>query len=237
MARHSTVARCGARAGHRRNAAAQHVRPPAKLDDVEVAARYLPGTQVRPAAGTTSSSSRGDSSASSSATSCCGHDGSDTRSHSSMSIQRRPCCCSTGSSTVSLIRRLRRSPIVVLDPGGLRCRYVISRASPADRETGRREPHEFLDGGRALPLCVDGGADFTPGVCMLEPGSTLLHTDGLVDGAIDPSIKGSRHCAWRRNKRPSTPTRSSTTLGMGILWRRAGRRCRTPRRPTCRGWL
>ena len=79
---------------------------------------------------------------------------------------------------------------VVLDPGGLRCRYVVA-GHPPPIVIGPEGTARFLDGGRALPLGVDGGADFTPGVCMLEPGSTLLlYTDGLVERRDRPLDQG-----------------------------------------------
>jgi GAF domain-containing protein/anti-sigma regulatory factor (Ser/Thr protein kinase) len=94
---------------------------------------------------------------------------------------------------------------VVLDPGGLRCRYVVA-GHPPPILVGPDGSARFLDEGRALPLGVDGAAVFPPGICMLEPGSTLLlYTDGLVERRDRPLDQGLEALRLVTERGPTDP--------------------------------
>jgi serine phosphatase RsbU (regulator of sigma subunit)/anti-sigma regulatory factor (Ser/Thr protein kinase) len=70
---------------------------------------------------------------------------------------------------------------LVLDVAGRQCRYVVA-GHPPPLLVGRDGAATYLDGGRSLPLGVDGDAPVEVADATLETGATIvLYTDGLVE--------------------------------------------------------
>jgi serine/threonine-protein kinase RsbW len=96
---------------------------------------------------------------------------------------------------------------LVVDVQTRHCRYVVAGHPPPllVHPTG---PAEYLDGGRSLPLGVDGDAPVDVGEVSLEAGSTiLLYTDGLVerrDASLDVGLEQVRETAGSVNASPDT---------------------------------
>jgi serine phosphatase RsbU (regulator of sigma subunit)/anti-sigma regulatory factor (Ser/Thr protein kinase) len=69
----------------------------------------------------------------------------------------------------------------VLDVTGRHCRYVVA-GHPPPLLVGRDGTAVYLEGGRSLPLGVDGEAAVEVADAILETGATIiLYTDGLVE--------------------------------------------------------
>ncbi len=70
---------------------------------------------------------------------------------------------------------------LVVDPRTRHLRYVVA-GHPPPLVLAPDGSTRFLEGGRTLPIGVDGSASFETGAAELEEGSTIiLYTDGLVE--------------------------------------------------------
>jgi serine phosphatase RsbU (regulator of sigma subunit)/anti-sigma regulatory factor (Ser/Thr protein kinase)/transcriptional regulator with GAF, ATPase, and Fis domain len=93
----------------------------------------------------------------------------------------------------------------VVDPHGLVCRYTSAGHPPAlvIHPDGRVE---LLEGGRGLPLGTGTGAKYSQAVLELETGSVLLlYTDGLVErrgASIDDGLERLRQAALEAPREP-----------------------------------
>jgi serine phosphatase RsbU (regulator of sigma subunit)/anti-sigma regulatory factor (Ser/Thr protein kinase)/uncharacterized protein YigA (DUF484 family) len=96
---------------------------------------------------------------------------------------------------------------VVLDVTKRTCRYVVA-GHPPPLVVGPSGGAAFLDGGKTLPLGVDGDSPVEVGDATLEPGSGLvLYTDGLVerrDASLDEGLELVREIAGSVDAGPDT---------------------------------
>jgi serine phosphatase RsbU (regulator of sigma subunit)/anti-sigma regulatory factor (Ser/Thr protein kinase) len=96
---------------------------------------------------------------------------------------------------------------LVVDVQSRRCRYVVA-GHPPPLLVDPTGTAEYLDGGRSLPLGVDGDAPVDVAEVLLEAGSTIvLYTDGLVerrDASIDVGLELVRKTAGSVNASPDT---------------------------------
>jgi serine/threonine-protein kinase RsbW len=96
---------------------------------------------------------------------------------------------------------------LVVDLQTRRCRYVVAGHPPplVVHATGTAE---YLDGGRSLPLGVDGDAPVDVAETTLEAGATIvLYTDGLVerrDASLDVGLELVRKTAGSVKASPDT---------------------------------
>ncbi len=96
---------------------------------------------------------------------------------------------------------------VVLDVAARRCRYAVA-GHPPPLVIGADGQASFLEGGRSLPLGVDGDAPVVVADAVLDPGSTVvLYTDGLVerrDATLDEGLETIRTAASSLDAGPDT---------------------------------